>query len=74
MNEARQVALTNGELTLLIEALDASCARKRKALASRSSPPTSGAHDQIVRMERLLEYLTKIRYGNEGGLTTVSKE
>lgn len=74
MNEARKVPLTNGELTLLIEALDASCARKRKALAGRSSPPTSGANDQIARMERLLEYLTKIRYGNEGGLTTFSKE
>ena len=74
MNEARNIPLTNSELTLLIEVLDASCARKRKALASRSSPPTSGAHDQIVRMERLLEYLTKIRYGNEGDLTTFRKE
>jgi hypothetical protein len=69
MNEARQVALTNSELTLLIEALDASCARKRKRLASRSVEPTSGAHDQLVRLERLLDYLTNIRYGNEGGLT-----
>jgi len=73
VNEARQVPLTNSELTLVIEALDVSCARKRKRLAARSSPPTSGAHDQLVRLERLLEYLTNIRYGNEG-LTTFRKE
>jgi hypothetical protein len=74
MNEARDVKLTNGELTLLIEALDASCARKRKRLASRSVEPTSGAHDQLGRLERLLDYLTNIRYGNEGGLTKIHKE
>jgi hypothetical protein len=73
MNEARQVALTNSELTLIIEALDASCARKRKTLASRSSQHTRGFHEQLVRLERLLEYLTNIRYGNEG-LTTFRKE
>jgi hypothetical protein len=73
MNEARDVKLTNSELTLLIEALDASCGRKRKRLANRSVEPTSGAHDQLVRLERLLDYLTNIRYGNEG-LTTFRKE